>query len=97
MPESTGRGAGRGINAMWGLHASSYRLKSVASDAPLNTLALNARAINALHKNEIDTISQLVLQLLAGNLLNLPGIGAKLAGEIEQALLEAGYVELTAR
>jgi transposase len=89
--------AARVINQMLGLHASSYRLKSVASDAPLNTLALNGRAINALQKNQIHTISQLVLQLLAGNLLNLPGIGAKLAVEIEQALLEAGYVELTAR
>lgn len=85
------------INAMLGLHASSYRLKNVATDAPLNTLAVTGRAVTVLHKNGLQTVSQVVLQLLAGNLLNLPGVGPKLVEEIEKALVEAGYVELTAR
>lgn len=87
------RQAAKVINTTLGIHTSAYRLKQIATDAPVNTLALPTRALKALHRNDITTLSQLVLQLIAGNLLGLSGIGDKIAQAIETALIEAGYIE----
>ena len=47
-----------------------------------------------LLKNDIVTVSQLVLRLVSGTLLSLNGLGQKAAQEIEDALVSRKLVEL---
>lgn len=86
--------ASHAINHTLGLHVSRYKLCPFESDFPIDTLDLSTRVVNLLLKNDIVSLSQLVLRLVSGTLLSLKGLGPKSAQEIETVLLSKKIVLL---
>jgi transposase len=86
--------ASHAINQTLGLHVSRYKLCPFESDFPVDTLDLSTRLVNLLLKNDIVSLSQLVLRLVSGTLLSLKGLGPKSAQEIEAVLLSKKIVLL---
>jgi hypothetical protein len=86
--------ASQAINQALGLQVSRYKLCPFDRDFPVHTLGLSTRVLNVLLKNDIVSVSQLVLRLVSGTLLSLKGLGQKAAQEIEHALLSKKIVEL---
>lgn len=86
--------ASHAINQTLGLYVSRYKLCPFESDFPVDTLDLSTRVVNLLLKNDIVSLSQLVLRLVSGTLLSLKGLGPKSAQKIEAALLSKKIVQL---
>ncbi len=86
--------ANNAITQTLGLHVSRYKLCPFESDFPLDTLDLSSRVVNLLLKNDIVSLSQLVLRLVSGTLLSLKGLGPKSVQEIEAVLLSKKIVLL---
>jgi transposase len=86
--------ASKAINQALGLQFNRYKLCPFDRDFSVDTLGLSTRVTNVLLKNDIVTVSQLVLRLVSGTLLSLKGLGQKAAQEIEDALVFKKLVEL---
>jgi hypothetical protein len=84
--------ANNAINQTLGLHVSRYKLCPFESDFPVDTLDLSTRVVNLLLKNDIVSLSQLVLRLVSGTLPSLKGLGPKSTQEIEAVLLSKKIV-----
>jgi hypothetical protein len=84
------------INQALGLQVSRYQLSPFDRDFPIDTLGLSTRVLNLLLKNDIISLSQLVLRLVSGTLLSVKGIGEKAALEIETLLIVKEFVTLQA-
>ena len=82
------------INQALGLQVSRYKLCPFDHDFPVDTLDLSTRVVNLLLKNDIVTVSQLVLRLISGTLMSVKGLGLKSAQEIEVILISQNFVEL---
>ena len=82
------------INQALGLQVSRYKLCPFDHDFPVDTLDLSTRVVNLLLKNDILSVSQLVLRLVSGTLLSVKGLGLKSAQEIEVVLISQTFVEL---
>jgi len=82
------------INQALGLQVSRYKLCPFDYDFPVDTLDLSARVLNLLLKNDIVTVSQLVLRLVSGTLMSVKGLGVKSTQEIEVGLVSLNLVEL---
>jgi hypothetical protein len=66
------------INQALGLQVSRYKLCPFDHDFPVDTLDLSTRVVNLLLKNDIISVSQLVLRLVSGTLISVKGLGVKL-------------------
>ena len=86
--------ANNAINQTLGLHVSRYKLCPFESDFPVDTLDLSTRVVNLLLKNDIVSLSQLVLRLVSGTLPSLKGLGPKSTQEIEAVLLSKKFILL---
>ncbi len=82
------------INQALGLQVSRYKLCPFDHDFPIDTLDLSTRVLNLLLKNDIVTVSQLVLRLVSGTLMSVKGLGIKSTQEIEVGLVSLNLVEL---
>jgi hypothetical protein len=82
------------INQALGLQVSRYKLCPFDHDFPVDTLDLSTRVVNLLLKNDIVSLSQLVLRLVSGTLMSVKGLGLKSAQEIEVVLISQNFVEL---
>ncbi|MCP4361719.1 MAG: hypothetical protein GY796_27215 [Chloroflexi bacterium] len=82
------------INQALGLQVSRYKLCPFDHDFPVVTLDLSTRVVNLLLKNNIVSVSQLVLRLVSGTLLSVKGLGLKSAQEIEFFLISNKLIEL---
>ena len=59
------------INQALGLQVSRYKLCPFDHDCPVETLGLSTRVVNLLLKNNIVSVSQLVLRLVSGTLISV--------------------------
>jgi transposase len=84
------------INQALGLQVSRYKLCPFDHDFPVDTLDLSTRVVNLLLKNDIISVSQLVLRLVSGTLISVKGLGVKAAQEIEDVLVSKSFVEVQA-
>jgi transposase len=82
------------INQALGLQVSRYKLCPFDHDCPVETLGLSTKVLNLLLKNNIVSVSQLVLRLVSGTLLSVKGLGLKSAQEIERLLISKKLIEL---
>jgi transposase len=82
------------INQALGLQVSRYKLCPFDHDFPVDTLGLATRVVNLLLKNDIVSVSQLVLRLVSGTLLSVKGLGLKSVLEIEHLLISKKLIEL---
>jgi hypothetical protein len=82
------------INQALGLQVSRYKLCPFDHDFPVNTLDLSTRVLNLLLKNDIVSVSQLVLRLVSGTLMSVKGLGLKSTQEIEVVLISHNFVQL---
>ncbi len=82
------------INQALGLQVSRYKLCPFDHDFPVDTLDLSTRVVNLMLKNDILSVSQLVLRLVSGTLISVKGLGLKSAQEIEVVLISQNFVEL---
>ena len=82
------------INHALGLQVNRYKLCPFDHDFPIHTLDLSTRVVNLLLKNDILSLSQLVLRLVSGTLLSVKGLGLKSAQEIEVILISQNFIEL---
>jgi transposase len=82
------------INQALGLQVSRYQLSPFDRDFHIDTLGLSTRVVNLLLKNDIISLSQLVLRLVSGTLLSVKGIGEKAVLEIETLLIAKEFVAL---
>jgi hypothetical protein len=82
------------INQALGLQVSRYKLCPFDHDFPVDTLDLSTRVVNLLLKNNIVSVSQLVLRLVSGTLISVNRLGLKSAQEIETALISKKLVEI---
>jgi len=82
------------INQALGLQVSRYKLCPFDHDFPVDTLGLSTRVVNLLLKNNIVSVSQLVLRLVSGTLISVKGLGRKSAQEIERLLISKKLIEL---
>ncbi len=82
------------INQALGLQVSRYKLCPFDHDFPVDTLGLSTRVVNLLLKNDIVSVSQLVLRLVSGTLMSVNRLGLKSAQEIEAALISKNLVEI---
>jgi len=82
------------INQALGLQVSRYKLCPFDHDFPIETLDLSTRVVNLLLKNDIVSVSQLVLRLVSGTLISVKGMGLKSAQEIERLLISEKLIEL---
>ncbi len=65
------------INQALGIQINRYKLCPFDHDFPIHTLDLSTRVVNLLVKNDILSVSQLVLRLVSGTLLSVKGLGLK--------------------
>jgi len=82
------------INQALGLQVSRYKLCPFDHDFPVDTLDLSTRVVNLLLKNDIVSVSQLVLRLVSGTLMSVNRLGLKSAQEIEAVLVSKKLVEV---
>jgi transposase len=82
------------INQALGLQVSRYKLCPFDHDFPVDTLDLSTRVVNLLLKNDIVSVSQLVLRLVSGTLMSVNRLGLKSAQEIEAVLISKKLVEV---
>ena len=82
------------INQALGLQVSRYKLCPFDHDCPVETLGLSTRVVNLLLKNNIVSVSQLVLRLVSGTLISVKGLGLISAQEIERLLISKKLIEL---
>ncbi len=82
------------INQALGLQVSRYKLCPFDHDCPVDTLGLSTRVVNLLLKNNIVSVSQLVLRLVSGTLISVKGLGLISAQEIERLLISKKLIEL---
>jgi len=82
------------INQALGLQVSRYKLCPFDHDFPVDTLDLSTRVVNLLLKNDILSVSQLVLRLVSGTLMSVNRLGLKSAQEIEAVLISKKLVEV---
>jgi transposase len=86
--------ASSAINQALGLQVNRYKLCPFDLDFPVDTLDLSTRTLNLLLKNDILSLSQLVLRLVSGTLIAVKGLGLKSVQEIEAVLIAQNFVEL---
>jgi transposase len=86
--------AAQAINQALGLQVSRYKLRPFDRDFSVDTLGLSTRVVNVLLKNDIVSLSQLVLRLVSGTLMSVNGLGHKAAQEIEVTLVSKKFVEV---
>jgi transposase len=84
--------ASKAINQALDLQVSRYKLCPFDRDFPVHTLDLSTRIVNILLKNDIVSVSQLVLRLVSGTLMSVKGLGIKSAQEIEDFLVSKKIV-----
>lgn len=82
------------INQALGIQVNRYKLCPFDHDCPVDTLGLSTRVVNLLLKNNIVSVSQLVLRLVSGTLISVKGLGLKSAQEIERLLISKNLIEL---
>jgi transposase len=82
------------INQALGLQVSRYKLCPFDHDCPVDTLGLSTRVVNLLLKNNIVSVSQLVLRLVSGTLISVNRLGLKSVQEIEAVLISKKLVEI---
>lgn len=86
--------ANQAINRALGIQVSQYKLCPFNHDFSVRTLDLSTRVVNILLKNDILSVSQLVLRLVSGTLHSIHGLGPKSSQEIEDTLVAKTIVEL---
>ena len=82
------------INQALGLQVTRYKLCPFDHDFPVDTLGLSSRVVNLLLKNDIVSVSQLVLRLVSGTLMSINRLGLKSAQEIEAVLISKNLIEI---
>ncbi len=82
------------INQTLDIQVSRYKLRPFDRDFAVDTLDLSTRVVNILLKNDILSLSQLVLRLVSGTLFSLHGLGQKAVQEIEQSLIAQKIIDL---
>ena len=82
------------INQALGLQVTRYKLCPFDHDFPVDTLGLSSRVVNLLLKNDIVSVSQLVLRFVSGTLMSINRLGLKSAQEIEAVLISKNLIEI---
>jgi transposase len=82
------------INQALGLQVTRYKLCPFDHDFPVDTLGLSSRVVNLLLKNDIVSVSQLVLRFVSGTLMSINRLGLKSAQEIEAVLIFKNLIEI---